>query len=186
MSAKGGFLWRKEGKRPGHGRRPYPGRGDGVIPPSQAAKIVYQRRFTVFQRIPFPAGNPSETPKNLRRPPVKNAALGQRGEGGKITCPTGKGDSGKVAKVLVFPLAIFDKYCYNKPEKQKSGSLRERQLPETCPGEQSTYTTATRPHRKMIIPFFHPVCKRDSYLSTGTIQPSFFLFSWKTRITFAG
>lgn len=57
-----------------------------------------------------------------------------------------------------------------------SGSFRERQLPETCPGEQSTYTTATRPHRKMIIPFFHPVCKRVSCLSTGTNQPSFFHF----------
>ena len=67
-----------------------------------------------------------------------------------------------------------------------SGSFRERQLPETCPGEQSTYTTATRPHRKMIIPFFHPVCKRVSCLSTGTNQPSFFHFSWKIRITFAG
>ena len=137
------------------------------------------RRFFPVNSVP--AGNPPETPKNPGRNPVKNAALGQRGKGGRQP-----GRPGKSQKFL-FSLLLFSTNIVTiNPKNKKSGSFRERQLPETCPGEQSTYTTATRPHRKMIIPFFHPVCKRVSCLSTGTNQPSFFHFSWKIRITFAG
>ena len=37
--------------------------------------------------------------------------------------------------------------CYTFLEKQKCGSLRMRQHPQTCAGGRSTYTTAIRPHR---------------------------------------
>ncbi|WP_204899063.1 hypothetical protein, partial [Pseudoflavonifractor capillosus] len=46
-----------------------------------------------------------------------------------------------------FPLAIAGVSCYNRREKQKCGSFRVGQHPETCAGASTTYTTAIRPHR---------------------------------------
>jgi len=50
-------------------------------------------------------------------------------------------------------------YCMIQSRKENSGSVRERQLPYTCAGEPTTYTTDLRPHRGIIIPFCALQCK---------------------------
>ena len=60
---------------------------------------------------------------------------------------------------VCLPLALELVSCYNQHEKQKCGSLRARQRPQTCAGADTTYTTAIRPHRMDIIRHSGLSCK---------------------------